>query len=963
MLKTPRLKTCVLAVTMAALPLFANAAGLGRLNVLSGLGQPFRGEIDLVSVQPGESDSLVVSLAPPEAFATAQISYPPSALGLRFNIEKRANGQYYVTVNSAQAISEPFLDLLVELNWASGRIQREYTALIDPVGYAPSTNTGSGAKFSSSVLPGTRTSGSIKASTPKPVKSNPAQESQAKEVTEVKKENVAKEAAADSYTTKSGDTLSSIAKKIQPSGVSLDQVLVSLYRSNTAAFDGNMNRLKRGKILRVQSALEMQQISAKEAAKEVQVQSANWSEYRSKLGEAAAKSAPRDLTEQASGGKITAKVEDQGANAVDKNKDVLKLSKAADAAKKSGDNTKLQALEEEVAARQKALNEANQRVAELQKNVADMEKLMAMKSKASAAVSVTSTPLPASPAASAVEAVASEVAQPEVAAASEAAASAVATTAPVAKPKKRVEIVADVPEEPGFVESLFENPLALGGGALAILLGAGGLWYARRRQRPGVFEDSIITGGDLKANTVLGSTGGGVISTQSTENSFLTDFSRQGLGTIDTDEVDPIAEAEVYMAYGRDAQAEEILKDALQKDPSRHEIRMKLLDIYAARKDKVSFEEHASALFAITGGKGHHWEHAAENGRAIDPENPLYQAMDSNAGMVDTSLLAPVAAVGVAAVAASALSEAATEPDLAQTVETDLDFELDLDPSQNANDLSALTADVAQVNSAEPELDFDLDEQPVAAVDEISFDAVEMDLSGSSALDDGIGVQPLASATESEADEMMALDLPIDLGAASNESMSELANLDALADFDLDAALNPVQEKADDLASPAMQEFESMADSLDLDISASVDSLKEDSVEAFEAIDLPDLSLPLGNAEEVAIGDVDLATDDIGLDFDFDLNESAASAAPVATQSTVEDLDLALGDISLGLDAAATGTELDFAADDPVQTKIDLARAYIDMGDVEGAREILQEALQEGSAEQQSTAKTLLSDL
>ena len=961
MLKTPRLKTCVLAVTMAALPLFVNAAGLGRLNVLSGLGQPFRGEIDLVFVQPGEADSLVVSLAPPDAFSTAQITYPSSSLGLRFNIEKRGNGQYYVTVNSAQAITEPFLDLLVELNWASGRIQREYTALIDPVGYAPSLASGSSTKFSPSVLPGTRTTGAIKSTTSKPYKAV-NQDVQTKEpvATESRKDSSAQESVIDSYKTKGGDTLSAVAKKIKPEGVSLDQVLVSLYRSNTDAFDGNMNRLKRGKILRVQSALEMQQVGVKEARKEVQVQSANWSEYRSKLGEAAAKAPARDLTEQASGGKITAKVEDQGASAVDKNKDVLKLSKAADAAKKSADNSKMLALEEEVAARHRALNEANQRVEELQKNVADMEKLAAMRSKVVAPASAVASPIPDAVKSSAPESIASDVAvvASNVAAASEKAASAVVASAPVAKVKKRVEVVADVPEEPGFVESLFENPLALGGGALAILLGAGGLWYARRRQRPGVFEDSIITGGDLKANTVLGSTGGGVISTQSTENSFLTDFSRQGLGTIDTDEVDPIAEAEVYMAYGRDAQAEEILKDALQKDPSRHEIRMKLLDIYAARKDKVSFEEHASALFAITGGKGIHWENAAENGRAIDPENPLYQALDASSGLVDTSVLAP-AAVGVSA--AASLMTDVTEPDVSESLDTDLDFELDLDPTKKKNDLSAFEAEPTEALESTDEFDFGIGELPLDDGNELSFNVPMNDLTD---VNESNPEDKALSLPEAElSNEMMALDLPIDLGVPSVDADAEFASLDALADFDLDAALSPVQDSTVAMSSTVMNEFESMADSLDLDISSSIEELKDDSIESFAGLELPSLSDSVPESEDVAAGDVVLELGDIGLDFDFDLSEGVAPVAALDGGVAFGALDAPLGDISLGLDAAATDSELDFAADDPVQTKIDLARAYIDMGDVEGAREILQEALQEGSPDQQNTAKTLLSDL
>ena len=959
MLKTPRFKTCVLAVTMAALPWFANAAGLGRLNVLSGLGQPFRGEIDLVSVQPGESDSLVVSLAPPEAFSTAQITYPSSSLGLRFNIEKRGNGQYYVAVSSTQAIAEPYLDLLVELNWASGRIQREYTALIDPAGYTPSATTSTATKLSPSILPGTRTGGTIKPVATKPAKSAVIQEAQPKEAKAPSKEAP----DADSYVTKGGDTLSAVAKKIKPDGVSLDQVLVSLYRSNPDAFDGNMNRLKRGKILRVHTALEMQQLSSSEAAKEVKVQSANWSEYRNKLGEAAAKAPARDLTEQAAGGKIVAKVEDQGVSAVDKNKDVLKLSKAADAAKKSGDSSKLQALEEEVAARQKALNEANQRVAELQKNVADMEKLAAMKAKSVAPASAVVATAPVK--ASAAEVLASPVAAslPVEAEASEVAASAVVTAAPAVKTKKRIEVAAEVPEEAGFIEGLFANPLALGGGALAILLGAGALWYARRRQRPGVFEDSIITGGDLKANTVLGSTGGGVISTQSTENSFLTDFSRQGLGTIDTDEVDPIAEAEVYMAYGRDAQAEEILKDALHKDPSRHEIRLKLLDIYGARKDKISFEEHASALFAITGGKGVHWDNTAENGRAIDPENPLYQAQE--ASMVDTTVLAGAAVVGAGALAVESMISDVTEPDLSQSMDNDLDFELDLDSSPHVQSEPLLAAEAPVVAELDDGLGFD-----EVALSESDFADLSFD-SAATELESGIEEQTLPLVANPSTDEMMALDLPIDLGAAPDfaaNELAELADLDALADFDLDAALNPVQSISPELASAEMDEFDSLADSLDLDISMPAEAVTDSLASTLTDLELPELSVPeldmpdLGASLDTQLSETASDLDDIGLDFDFDLNEEAVIDAPAAG-AAVGSMHAALDDISLDLDAAATGSELDFAADDPVQTKIDLARAYIDMGDVEGAREILQEAVQEGNSAQQDLAKTLLADL
>ena len=150
---------------------------------------------------------------------------------------------------------------------------------------------------------------------------------------------------------------------------------------------------------------------------------------------------------------------------------------------------------------------------------------------------------------------------------------------------------------------------AIGGGALAALAGIAALIAARRRKTT-KFEDSIISGTDIKTNTVFGSTGGGVVNTG--DNSLASDFSREGLGNIDTDEVDPIAEAEVYLAYGRDAQAEEILKDALKKDPQRQEIYLKLLEIHAQHNKPSAFETVAAELYSVSQGQGEVWQKAVD---------------------------------------------------------------------------------------------------------------------------------------------------------------------------------------------------------------------------------------------------------------------------------------------------------------------------------------------------------------
>src|SRR5439155_12351576 len=155
------------------------------------------------------------------------------------------------------------------------------------------------------------------------------------------------------------------------------------------------------------------------------------------------------------------------------------------------------------------------------------------------------------------------------------------------------------PPETSILDDLIGNPymLAAGGGVVA-LAGVLALLATRRKRATRGFEDSIMTGTDIKTNTVFGNTGGGVVNTG--DNSMTTGFSRQGLGNIDTDEVDPIAEAEVYLAYGRDAQAEEILRDALQKDPQRHEIYLKLLEIQVHNNRREASEAIAGELYSNT---------------------------------------------------------------------------------------------------------------------------------------------------------------------------------------------------------------------------------------------------------------------------------------------------------------------------------------------------------------------------
>ncbi|MRR51200.1 MAG: pilus assembly protein, partial [Rhodocyclaceae bacterium] len=124
-------KASVLAAAIAAMPLAAEAAGLGKMSVISALGQPLRAELDLTASRE-ELSTLTAKIASPDAFRQAGIEYTTALVGIKFTVDKRPNGQPYLKVTSDRPVNDPFLDFLVELNWASGRLVREYTFLLDP---------------------------------------------------------------------------------------------------------------------------------------------------------------------------------------------------------------------------------------------------------------------------------------------------------------------------------------------------------------------------------------------------------------------------------------------------------------------------------------------------------------------------------------------------------------------------------------------------------------------------------------------------------------------------------------------------------------------------------------------------------------------------------------------------------------------------------------------------------------
>lgn len=1053
-----KVKQLKLAVLLAFLPVVVNAAGLGKLTVNSGLGEPLSAEIELVSTTPEEMSSISASIASEEAYVAQGLEKSSIHGAIRVEVSKR--GQTPVLkLSSNQAITDPFLDMLIQVDWATGRLVREYTVLLDPPGYNTAQTTPTSVKVPevkvASVTrysPASTASQSAKASTA-PVESG-------------------------EYQTQKGDTLGKVAKELRVQDVSLDQMLVGLYRANKDAFiNDNMNRLKVGQIIKVPTATELQSISAEEAKSEIRAHSSDWNSYRQKLAQAVTEENAADKptatsnassSSQAVKGKITAATDEKALPPSSEPKDVVKLSKgdadkkAADASNVQAMKDKLNALQEEGVAREKSVKEASDRVSALEKQVSDLQKLLAMKdqtlsqlqknaeaaAKKPAEVTPPEAPKPVPEPVKASPVVEENPAQtppPPVAVVEEKKPEAAVKSPEPVKPEPTKEVTppAPVAEEPSMSESIMSaiDPVLVGGGLGGIALLVAGWTFLRNKRRRNLdnFEKGILTAGGLKANTVFGNTAGGTVDTGDT--SFLTDFSQSINGMIDTHDVDPIAEAEVYMAYGREAQAEEILNDAITKDPTRYELHLKLLEIYSGRSDVSAFEAISGELYSTLGAAHPVWAKVAEMGRKMEPDNPLYDLSETTA-----ATLAFNAAEAGTANLVSAKSELRSESPL-----EDSSFEtLDLNSEENSLDFTLDDAPTTEVEVASEEdvaLDFDFaaseTEIPNApdetnaleasnnleVVEEDLESALEFDISSldttapavdevltlpegeDSAQDMGldfplddapqepVAVDPLEDASEMSFDLGMP-DAPTELTSQEPEfvvpelslpSVDEIVEPEILAesesialDFELpslDAAASPendLQVLPDigldfpEVATPDTIEPESTLADSPVDFGLDLPTESELSTEAPELV--------IEDASEISLSDMDLPSLDLDTSMDDTqvLDLSSDNPLPVlddAVNTAIESseaqdapvVDLDLSEINLDITEPEAVEEISFSADvsesEDVNTKLDLVSAYMEMGDQEGARELLEEVIQEGGPTQKAKAEKLLAEL
>jgi pilus assembly protein FimV len=835
-------RTAIAAAAIALLGLSASevfALSLGRITVLSALGEPLRAEVEVPNISTEEAASLKANVASPAAFTAAGLDYNAAMAGLQATLARRSDGRSYIRLSSERAINEPFVDMILEASWSSGRIVRDYTMLFDPPSLKqaalaptlPQTTPAAPATVPARAIP---PAASLQAAETPPLASKPATPAPSLVASKAKPSA----GGPQQVTVQTGDSASKLALRNKTSDVSLDQMLVALLRANPDAFaKGNLNRLRAGAVVDLPTSEQAKAIPAAEAAQTVIAQSKDFNAFRRSLADNVPKAAV-ETPNRAATGSVQAKVDDKKAssNAADK----LTLSKGALQAK----------TDEAKIAKERADKDAATRAAELAKNIADLNKLSAASApKAAPAPAALATPPASAPLAPKVEvAAATPVASAPVAAPiAPAPAPAPAASAPAAaKPPAAVPVA-----EPSLMDDLMEDPtLPLAGGGLLAILGGFALYRRQQNKKRAAHVDSSFLESRLQPDSFFGASGGQRVDTaqDGTNGNSSLSYTSSQLGA--ADDVDPVAEADVYLAYGRDVQAEEILKEAVRHNPGRLAIHSKLLDVYAKRRDAANFMASANTAFQLTGADSPEWVRICELGLTIDPENPLYQpggASLSAFGSLGPSTDA-AALGGDSTIPVSALAE------LPQGGASDLDLDLDF------------SAEEAAASAAAPLGAFDTQETVKIPAEESPLsNALDFDISGPGDL------EPTPSEAPETPDELATqFDFPQALPdlsfAMDGLSLNPASQPDSIA---ADAASLPefpttghatsvaeetdAEEEAPANASEGMMEFD--LGSLSLDLGPGETSASEEDSSSYGN---DSLETKLALAEEfVSIGDQD----------------------------------------------------------------------------------------------------------
>ncbi|RMJ06209.1 hypothetical protein DOQ08_00894 [Marinobacter litoralis] len=1040
----------------------AQALGLGEIEMQSWLNQPLDAEISLRQSRGVDPGDVFVNVAPEAAYQRVGLERHQFLSKLKFEVVTEADGNLVINVSSREPFREPYLNFLLELTWPNGRLMREYAVLVDPPVYAEES--------------GIREQ--VTAPTSAPQRSAVTRTSRSAE--SVRRQAAVQGSRASGYSADSfgptgpSDTLWTIAQRMRPNNsVSMQQVMLAIQDKNPDAFiGGNINRLKRGQVLRAPSLAEIERRSQAEASRVVARQNEELKSPRPVDATQTAKATPSASVKQQeaetgaelrliAADEAEARTEEQGGSAggdgaseggVDAGSAVALEELEATRRENEELNSKLEDMQAQVETLQRLLELKSSQLADLQgavseqpsaapgsvepdqpveggvdeasSSVADSSGADAVEANADEALAgeaVTDEGSVASDESTEAEEVGSEssLTSEEGAPAESVEAAANAAEADASEPETADQPVAEgaAPAEVGtegmeesappvastgntapevqqpaesqpteqskkgllgqFMDAVVGNPMyqiALGGGLILLLLLL--LLVARRNaNREKAFYDQLSAEDD-----------------NDSEGFDLTpaDNASQAVAVPEGDEA--LAEANSYIAYGQHDKAAEVLESAISREPSRTDLRLKLLETYAASHDYQSFDKQFGEVEAL--GDDEVLAEAvalkqqlqeAESMPSIDDlENELRS--DSLAGF------------------ASEAYDNENEPEVSATPLED-EFQ-GLDESLDELDLEdEFEGKKESAGSPDDAIEYDL--TGIAAVDdaeeaadkttgESEFSSFEMEVESGSQVakpDDVLGEDEFSLDFElSEEDEAV-----FSSGDAEDSTDSEL---DLTESLDLDGELDELAALSEETEDQASEESEAVS----LDDVSSTEGLDESFLDELDAeldkvgeesdpepldlseSDLDDLELDVSDddlalmdefaeleADDPAKDSVDSLEEELGLEDaldELDQGEEAVSDAADDVPSLDPEVDAEVDtdkELSgLEIDEADLGDDDDFdflAGTDEAATKLDLARAYVEMGDGDGARDILEEVALEGNEEQKAEAQELLKNL
>jgi pilus assembly protein FimV len=959
------------------------ALGLGEIHLNSALNQPFDAEIELIAPTRDELAELKVGLASNELFSRYGLDRPAYLSSFEFAVSRTRDGQVTVKVTSNRSVTEPFVTLLVEATWGRGRLLREYTVLLDPPVFMPSQPENNAPVTAPQA--GARNEGRIErtpAPQPSPAQARPVPAPDSVSDAPTVRETTPA-AAGGTYNVERNDTLWRIASSVQPGAPRrvVNQTMIALFRANPEAFSGNINRLRAGSVLRIPDIADIQAITTAEASAEVARQQEAWSgavRGATETAESRLRLVPPQETPPA-----TAPTPAQPST-------TPATPGAAPSAATPGPADK-------------RLEVTSPGLSDVQKGVDKTAPAPAAQQPEAPAAQPQPTPDQTAPAP-----VAEEPAP---------------APKPVPTPAKQVE----APPGPSFMERIGDFwwvPVVAG----LLLVVALILAFLRRRREEadagsldafpqmsfepraeratptvskGRDRETFLVEGDADEPLAAFDDEPAPQTARRTETPKtrpvappaeplqprVSEDTLSSESAVRFDQQDALAEADFHMAYGLYDQAADLVKIAIEREPHRRDLKLKLLEIYFVWGNRELFLDTARELHGSRDqGTAGEWDKVLIMGKQIAPEDSMFKGeAGSHVDLVDVNLEGGENRVDVDLFAepedgskpeALDLEFGSGERKSAAAPESDLDFLLDEQGGETEEEPTREMDPLART-------------QETPTIESPALDRTLSDRNGQT-IREKVDKTAFARNSADQTAELSLDDLGLDVDSLeATGALEETASLER--DIDADATAVGSRNLRDD-------EMTQLAPSLgSFDRTLEAPRVEKFDIESTGTIYIDHVDLSGGDTVEQPRPDVDsTASMRRPQKLDVDLDHLAGSGAPAETTarytrkpeaeadrfsddvfavrtSEFAKIDLDVGDALSSDDQAPTNkqvitTEMELSELEPVTmsevgTKLDLARAYMDMGDPDGARSILEEVLAEGSANQKQEAQRLLESI